>query len=92
MPFNVTQGNTAQFVIEPISSLGALVVPSSLTLTIAYNAGGTATTATPTMTLTNSFWVGSWDTTPADLGEATWTVTYNGLPGTAATGTLRIIE
>ncbi len=90
--YNITRGNSADFVVEALSSAGGLIIPSSLTLTVTYKVSGVPTVDTVTMTVSNSFWTGSWDSSPADLGIATVTITYPGLSGVARTETLNVID
>lgn len=91
-PVNLQQGNTANFVVEFLSS-GILTVPSSATMTVAYtNTSNTSQTDSVTLTNTNSFFNGRWSSTSAALGLATWTVISAASTTVAATGQLRIID
>ena len=94
MPVNITQGNTARFVVEYFSSLGALTVPSSGQITISYTDRSTltATSTTIGLTATNSFFLGTWSSTGAQLGLATWEVTSANSTTAAATGQIRVID
>lgn len=94
MPTNITQGNTARFVVEFFDSDGALAVPSSGTLTISYidRAALTSTSTSIALTQTNSFFLGTWSSTGAALGIATWSVSAPGITSPAATGEIRVID
>lgn len=90
--FNVTQGNTARFIVEFISSLGVQQTPSSAQVVVTYSVAGSATTGTVALTLDSGFWAGNWDSTPADLGIASWLASSPLSPSPAATGLLNIID
>ena len=94
MPVNISQGNTARFVVEYLSSLGVLITPSSGQVTISYVDRATLTTTSTTigLTATNSFYLGTWSSTGASLGLATWTVTSANSTSTLATGDIRVID
>jgi len=94
VPTNITYGNTARFVVEYFSSLGALSEPSSGQVTISYTdrATLTATSTTIGLTATNSFYLGTWSSTGAVIGLATWEVTSANSTTAAATGTIRVID
>lgn len=92
MPTNITQGNTAQFVVEFLDSDGELVVPDSGTLVVTYTllSDGSSTSDSISLTQDGSFWTGSWDSSVAALGPAAWTVSAPTV--TATSGELRIID
>lgn len=94
MPTNITQGNTARFVVEYLDSTQQTTVPSSGSINIAYidRISNTATSTDITLTQTNSFFLGTWSSTGAALGLATWTVTGAGITAPAATGQIRVID
>lgn len=90
-PTNISQGNSAQFVIEFLSS-NSLVVPSSGNLTVTYtNTANASQTDTVSLTLNNDFYTGSWSSTSAALGIATWVLTAAGSTSTQQTGYIRVI-
>lgn len=92
MPVNITQGNTARFVVEFLDANDDLVVPSSGTLVINYINVSTlvSTSATIGLTQTGSFFTGDWASGASTLGIVSWTVSA---PDVASTdGTLRIID
>ena len=92
-PVNIEAGNTANFCVEFLDTTGAITVPSTCNFTIAYtNLSNAATTQTITMTQSNSFFTGSWSSTSAALGLATWQVTMAGSTTVQATGQLRILQ
>ena len=94
MPTNIGQDNTARFVVEFFDSDGALTVPSSGTLTITYvdRSALTSTSTSISLTQTNSFFLGTWSSTGAALGLATWSVSAPGITSPAATGEIRVID
>ena len=94
MPTNIGYGNTARFVVEFFDSDGALTVPSSGTLTITYidQSALTSTSTSISLTQTNSFFLGTWSSTGAALGIATWSVSAPGITAPAATGQIRVID
>lgn len=92
-PVNIEQGNSANFVIEYLSSTGELTVPASGDLTISYT-DITNASASEVISLTesNSFFTGTWSSTSAALGLATWVVTSEGSTETQATGQIRVLQ
>ena len=94
MPTNITQDNTARFVVEFFDSDGDLAVPSSGTLTLSYidRATLTATSTDVSLTQTDSFFLGTWSSTGAQIGLVSWSVSAPGITSPAATGTIRVIE
>lgn len=91
-PTNISQGNSAKFVIEFLSS-GSLTVPSSGNLTVTYtNTSSASQTDTVTLALNNSYYLGVWSSTSAALGLATWNLTAAGSTATQQTGTIRVIS
>lgn len=92
-PFNIQQGNSANFVIEFLDSSGSLTVPSTASLSVTYtNTLNASQTDSVTLTETNSFFTGTWSSTSAALGLAVWTATRTGSTETQSTGQLRIIQ
>lgn len=94
MPTNLSYGNSAQFVVEYTSSLGAISSPSSGQVTITYvdRSSLTSTSTTIGLTATNSFYLGTWSSTGASLGTASWVVTSADSTSALASGDLRIID
>lgn len=92
-PVNIEAGNTANFAVEFLDTSGAVTVPSTCNFTISYtNLSNATATETVTMTQSNSFFTGSWSSTSAALGLATWVATMSGSTAVQATGQLRIIQ
>ena len=91
-PFNIEQGNSANFVIEFFDINGVLSIPVLPGLTITY-INNTASTQIDTVTLSQngSFYTGTWSSTSAALGLATWLTTA---PSSVqiSTGQLRILQ
>lgn len=91
-PVNITYGNTARFVVEYLSSSGGLAVPSSGTLAVSYtNTSLSPATDIIDLSLTGSFFIGTWGSSVASLGLATWVVSAPGVTS-AATGQIRVID
>jgi hypothetical protein len=91
MTTNVVQGNTAQFVAEFLDVNGALTVPAAAALNIAYPVGLTTASTSITMTLQNSFFTATWQSSVSDLGIALWNITATGSTISQAQGDLRIL-
>lgn len=92
-PFNIQQGNSANFVVEFLDSSGDLTVPSSADLTITYtNISDSSQIDSVTLTETNSFFTGTWSSTSAALGLAVWSATCSGSTEVQSTGQMRIIQ
>lgn len=92
-PVNIQQGNTANFVVEYFDSAGDLSVPSGGTISVVYtNTSNSQTTDTVTLTQTGSFFTGSWASTTAALGLATWTVAATGSTAVDVSGQIRVID
>jgi len=92
-PFNLQQGNSAQFVVEFFDSTGLLSIPPSATMVVVYtNISNLTQTDTVTMTSVGSFFTGTWSSTSAALGLATWTATALPSSVQAAQGQFRIIQ
>lgn len=94
MPTNISYGNSARFVVEYLSSLGVLASPSSGQVTITYvdRTSLTSTSTTIGLTATNSFYLGTWSSTGAALGLATWEVTSADSTSALQTGEIRVID
>lgn len=92
-PVNIQQGNTANFVVEYFDSSGNLSIPSGGTVTIVYrNTQNVTTTDTVTLTQTGSFFTGSWSSSSAALGLATWTAAATGSTAVEVQGQIRVID
>jgi len=92
-PVNIEQGNSANFTVEFLDSNRALTVPSGGTLTISYtNTSNVATSETITLTESNSFFTGTWSSTSASLGLATWVAVTDDSTDTQATGQIRVLQ
>lgn len=92
-PFNIEQGNSAYFTIEFLDSTGALTVPSSADLTITYiNTVNASQVDTVALTQTNSFFTGTWSSTSAALGLASWLATCAGSTITQSVGQIRVLQ
>jgi len=92
-PIDIQQGNSANFTVEFLSSLNVLTVPSSAYIDISYiNISASAASETIDLTENNSFFVGTWSSTAAALGLATWIAYAANSTTGQATGQLRIIN
>jgi hypothetical protein len=91
-PFNIEQGNSANFVIEFFDINGILSIPSAPAMTVTYvNTSAATQVDTVALSQNGSFYTGTWSSTSASLGLATWLTTA---PSSVqvATGQLRIIQ
>jgi hypothetical protein len=92
-PINLETGNTANFTLQFLSSSGALTVPSTTNMTITYtNTSNASASETITLSESNSFFTGTWSSTSAALGLATWQVTMTGSTEIQATGQIRVLQ
>jgi hypothetical protein len=92
-PFNIGQGNSANFTVEFFDSNGFLSIPPSATMSVTYvNTTGASQTDPVTLVSGGRFFTGIWSSTSAALGIATWVATALPSSVQAASGQLRIIE
>lgn len=92
-PVNIEQGNTAYFTVQYQSSTGEITVPSSADVTVSYtNTSNASVTDSVSLTLNDSFFTGTWSSTSAALGLATWEATMAGSTSVQASGQLRILQ
>lgn len=92
MPINIQKGNTAEFIVEFLSSDGLLSIPAGGTVTIVYTLGVTTASTTLTLTQVGSFFTVNWDSSVADYGPAPWAVRATGASADALTGDIRVID
>lgn len=92
MPTNITQGNSAQFVVRFTDSDGDLVSPSSASITLVYNISGVSNSSTFDLSQSGSYWTGVWSSAGVDLGLVTWSVASSATTNPAQTGTIRVID
>jgi hypothetical protein len=92
-PFNIEQGNSANFTVEFFDTSGLTSVPSSASMTVAYTTT-TGSTQTDSVTLTNinSFFTGTWSSSLAALGLATWNALSAASSIQVASGQIRVIQ
>jgi len=91
-PFNIEQGNTANFVVEFFDINGLLSIPSAPGMTVTYTNTSNATQVdTVSLSLNGAFFTGTWSSTSAALGIATWLATA---PSSVqvSTGQIRVIQ
>lgn len=92
-PINIQQGNSATFTVEFMSSLNELTVPSSAYITIAYvDLSAASISESFDLSEENSFFTGTWSSTSAALGLATWSVYAANSSVAQRQGQLRIIN
>lgn len=92
-PVNIEQGNSANFTVSFLDSSGNPTTPSTCHFTVAYtNTSNASTTDTVTMTESNGFFTGTWSSTSAALGLATWQVTMTGSTEVQAAGQVRVLQ
>lgn len=91
-PFNMEQGNSAAFVIEFFDINGVLSIPSAPGMTVTYTNTSNATQVdTVTLTQNGSFFNGTWSSTSAALGLATW-LTTSPSSVQVSTGQIRVLQ
>lgn len=91
-PVPITQGRSASFTAEFLDANGIVTTPSGATLSISYtNLSNTSVTESIDMTLSGSFFTGTWSSTSAAYGLANWSVTASGNSTASQTGQIRII-
>lgn len=92
-PVNIEFGNSAFFTVEFLDVDGNLTVPSGATMTVVYTTTSNSSAAdSVTMTLNNSFYQGTWSSSLAALGLATWTVVSVDNSSIGAQGQIRVID
>jgi len=92
-PFNIQQNNSARFTVEFFDTLGSLSVPPSASMTVTYtNTSNASQVDSVTLSPNGSFFTGTWSSTSAALGLATWVAITSLSTVQIATGQLRIIE
>lgn len=75
MPINLTQGNTAEFTVEFLSSTGSILTPSSANMNVSYTSSLSAPSIDVVpLTLANSIFTGTWGSSGAKLGLVNCTV------------------
>ena len=91
-PFNMEQGNSAAFVIDFFDINGVLSIPSAPGMTVTYTNTSNATQVdTVTLTQNGSFFNGTWSSTSAALGLATW-LTTSPSSVQVSTGQIRVLQ
>lgn len=90
MPTNVEQGEIVQVITRFKDAAGALVEPSSASITISCLIGGLPYYSVVDLTSNGSFWTANWDSTGVDLGNAPWFIAST--TEISETGLYRIID
>jgi hypothetical protein len=92
-PTNISQGNSARFVLEFRDVNGGITTPPSADLQISYTntANNTQTDDVP-LTIVGSYYTGIWSSTSAILGLANWVVTSLGSTIALQQGIIRVIS
>ena len=92
-PVNIKSGNSAYFTAEFYDSNGNLTIPSGATATVTYtNTSNAQQTDTITLSPINSYYNGTWSSTSAALGLASWSIFSTGNSTAAQQGIIRVIE
>lgn len=92
-PVNIQYGNSAFFTAEFYDSNGVLTVPSGATLSITYtNINNAAQTDNVTLSVNNSFFIGTWSSSNASLGLALWSIMAAGASSASQLGVIRVID
>lgn len=90
-PYNIEQGNSANFTVEYFDVNGALARPSGPTMTVTYtNLSNASQADTVTLTPSNNFFIGTWSSTSAALGLANYSAVAGVLQ--VATGQIRVMQ
>ncbi len=90
---DLEQGNSAQFMVGFFDAAGVTSIPSSASMTVAYiNTANSSQTDIVALNLGNKTFIGTWSSTSASLGLATWTAIANSSVGQVKQGLLRIIQ
>jgi len=91
MPVNLTQGNTAEFTVEFLSSVGGTVTPSSANINVSYTSSlNVASTDVVPLSIANSIFSGTWGSSGTLLGLVNCVVS-TGSNASVFTTQLRII-
>jgi hypothetical protein len=92
-PFNIEQGNSANFTVEFFDSNGFLSVPPSASMTVTYvNISAASQVDNVTLVTNGSFFTGTWSSVLSSLCLATWVATTSLSTVQIATGQLRVIQ
>lgn len=92
-PVNITQGNSAFFTSEFYDANGNTTIPAGATLSITYiNTSNTSQTDNVTLSLSGTYFTGTWSSVLASLGLANWIVTATGNSTAAQSGQIRVID
>ena len=90
-PVNITQGDSASFTVEFYDTGGNISNPSGPTLNITYtNTSNSIQTDNISLSSVNSFYTGTWSSTSATYGLATW-IAATSSNAVAQTGQIRVI-
>lgn len=92
MPFNITKGNSAKFVVEYIDTNGDTTVPAGGTVYLEYPVGLSMVSEVMPMTLVNSFFTTTWASSVSDEGICPWYVVAAGSTIALSTGSIRVIS
>ncbi len=75
-PFNIEQGNSVNFAVEFLDINGNLSIPASPGMTVTYiNNSASTQIDSVSLSLSGSFYTGTWSSTSAALGLAKWLTT-----------------
>jgi hypothetical protein len=90
-PFNIEQGNSANFTVEFFDINGLLAIPVGPSMTISYiNISNINQIDTITLTPSNNFFTGTWSSASAALGLANYSTVAASVQ--VATGQIRVIQ
>lgn len=90
-PVNVTYGNSAEIIVEFYDINGDITVPTGANFVISYiNTSNASQTDTVALSLVNQYYIGSWSTSLASHGLATWVVSATGGSTATQTGQIRV--
>src|SRR5882762_5003287 len=94
VPINITQGNTAEFVVEFLDASGNLGTITGGTIVISYTSASTLSLTSQTIVLVpnGNFFTGSWDSSVAAPGLAPWNVFITGSSTAVKSDIVRVID
>lgn len=88
---NVIRGNKVTFKTSFLDADNNALNPTTPTLTVYYKSNNEYITVTSNLTLTDALWVGSWDSSNADVGIVEWHISGGAGTAVAEDGDFRIL-
>lgn len=88
---NVIRGNQVTFKTTFYDADNNVLSPTTPTLTVYYKSNNQYVTVTSNLSLSGDLWVGSWDSSNADVGIVEWHISGGTGTAVAEDGDFRII-